>query len=97
MLFVGHDASLRGKEAQAFNEVYEVCWRPECFQLVAVVLQAEELALRNCVCDPVLMPIYESAELLTSHATSAYDCLSRKKGKNADFGFICQGEKSGLL
>lgn len=61
MLLAGRDASLRGKEAQAFDEVYDARWRSECFHLVAVGLQVAELVLRNCVCDPVLVAIDEGA------------------------------------
>jgi hypothetical protein len=97
MLFHGDETSLLGEDAQAFEESLNACWRPEGFELVAVSLQAAMLALRNGVCDPVLMPIDEVAELLASRATIAHDLLSGNVRENVDFELVGEGGKSSLL
>ena len=97
MLFHGDETPLFGEDAQAFEESLYACWRPKGFELVAVSLQATTLALRNGVCDPVLMAIDEIAELLASRATIAQDILSGNVREDFDFELVGEGGKSSLL
>jgi hypothetical protein len=95
--FHGDDTSLLGEDAQAFEELLDACWWSKGFELVAVGLEATALALRNGVCDPVLMAIDEIVEFLTSCSAKTHDFLSRKVRENVDFELVGQSEECSLL
>jgi hypothetical protein len=88
MLFHGDDPSLLGEDTQAFEELLDACWRPKGFELVAVGLDATALALRDGVCDPVLMAIDEVVEFLASPSANTHDFLSGKVREDIDFELV---------
>jgi hypothetical protein len=97
MISHGDETSLFSEDAHAFEESLNACWRPKRFEFVAVSLQATKFALCNGVCDPVLMAIDETEELLASRATIAHDVLSGNVREDVDFELVGESEKCSLL
>lgn len=97
VLIRGDHTSLLGEDAQAFEELLGACWRSEGFEMVAVSLQAAELAICDGICNLVLMAIDDTAELLTSRAKIAHDLLGWNVREDVDFELVGQGEQGALL
>lgn len=95
--FHGDDTSLLGEGAQAFKELLDAIWRPKGFELVTVGLEATSLALRNGICDSVLMAIDGVVEFLASRSANAHDLLSGNVREDVDFELVGQGEECALL